>query len=131
MRELLATALPEVVVVEGTAEAIPLADATVDAVTIAQAFHWFDPEPALAEIHRVLRPGGLVALVWNVRDKSHPVHQRYAEVDPRIPRRRLPGDAGPREPSRGLTALQLGTRSMRFGTSRCSTPTASSRALGP
>jgi ubiquinone/menaquinone biosynthesis C-methylase UbiE len=80
MRDLLASALPEVVVVEGTAEAIPLGDATADAVTIAQAFHWFDPEPALAEIHRVLRPGGVVALVWNVRDQSHPLHQRYAET---------------------------------------------------
>jgi ubiquinone/menaquinone biosynthesis C-methylase UbiE len=49
---------PEVEALDGTAEAIPLPGASVDAVTVAQAFHWFDAEPALAEIHRVLRPGG-------------------------------------------------------------------------
>jgi ubiquinone/menaquinone biosynthesis C-methylase UbiE len=52
----------------GTAEAIPLEDASVDAVTVAQAFHWFDGERALAEIHRVLRPGGGLGLVWNHGD---------------------------------------------------------------
>ncbi len=52
----------------GTAEAIPLPDASVDAVTAAQAFHWFDEERALGEIQRVLRPGGLLALVSNRRE---------------------------------------------------------------
>jgi SAM-dependent methyltransferase len=49
----------------GTAEAIPLDDASADAVTAAQAFHWFDHTPALAEIRRVLAPGGALAVVWN------------------------------------------------------------------
>jgi ubiquinone/menaquinone biosynthesis C-methylase UbiE len=59
---------------DGTAEAIPLGDASVDAVTVGQAFHWFDAPVALGEIHRVLRPGGALALVWNRRPLEDPVH---------------------------------------------------------
>ena len=53
---------------DGTAEAIPLPDDFADAVTVAQAFHWFDAEAALREIERVLQPSGLLALVSNRRD---------------------------------------------------------------
>ena len=53
---------------EGTAEAIPLPAGSVDAVTVAQAFHWFDADAALAEIHRVLRPGGGLGLIWNAME---------------------------------------------------------------
>ena len=59
---------------DGTAEAMPLADASADAVTVGQAFHWFDGPVALAEIHRVLCPGGSLALVWNRRPLDDPVH---------------------------------------------------------
>jgi SAM-dependent methyltransferase len=74
-------ALPEAVrALEGTAEAIPLESASVDAVVVGQAFHWFDGEAALAEIHRVLRPEGLLVLFWNVRELDHPVHAAIDEL---------------------------------------------------
>ena len=59
-------------IVDGTAEAIPLPAGSVDAVVVAQAFHWFDAIRALSEIHRVLRPGGRLLLAWNRRDESVP-----------------------------------------------------------
>jgi SAM-dependent methyltransferase len=59
-------------VVGGTAEAIPLRNGSLDAVTVGQAFHWFDGPRALAELHRVLRPGGRLGLIWNARDESRP-----------------------------------------------------------
>ena len=58
-------ALAGVDVLDGSAESIPLDDESVDAVLVGQAFHWFDPAPALAEIARVLRPGGGLGLAWN------------------------------------------------------------------
>ena len=64
----------------GTAEEIPVADRSVDAVTVGQAFHWFDGERALAEIHRVLRPRGLLALLWNRRLEGDPVNRRISEL---------------------------------------------------
>lgn len=62
--------LPGVRLVDGTAESMPVQTAGADAVVCAQAFHWFSTEAALAEIHRVLKPGGRLGLVWNVRDES-------------------------------------------------------------
>jgi ubiquinone/menaquinone biosynthesis C-methylase UbiE len=70
MRAKLVAALPAVTALDGTGESIPVPDDTVDAVVVAQAFHWFDPAAALAEIARVLHPAGGLALVWNARDES-------------------------------------------------------------
>jgi MOSC domain-containing protein YiiM len=64
--------VPTVEIVDGTAEAIPLPAGSVDAVVVAQAFHWFVAIRALSEIHRVLRPGGRLLLAWNRRDESVP-----------------------------------------------------------
>jgi SAM-dependent methyltransferase len=66
MRRLLATLCPEAEALAGTAQEIPLADASVDAVFAAEAFHWFDDARALAEIARVLRPRGVLVLMWNL-----------------------------------------------------------------
>jgi len=68
MREALAAALPAVRVLGGSAERTGLPDASADAVTVGQAWHWFDEPAAGAELARVLRPGGVLAVVWNVRD---------------------------------------------------------------
>ncbi|HET6324705.1 MAG TPA: methyltransferase domain-containing protein [Planctomycetaceae bacterium] len=84
MRNRLAERLPGVKIVDGTAEAIPLPDLSVDAVVVAQAFHWFDGPRALAEIHRILKPGGGLGLVWNVRNEALPwVHKLTAILDQR------------------------------------------------
>jgi ubiquinone/menaquinone biosynthesis C-methylase UbiE len=87
MRGELQRQVPEAEARDGTAEAIPLEDATVDAVFVAQAFHWFRAERALSEIARVLRPGGGLAIVWNQarwKDAGLPWIERLRElVEPR------------------------------------------------
>lgn len=83
MRAVLERVVPEAQALAGSAEAIPLADASVDAVTVGQAFHWFRSDDALAEMHRVLRPGGGFALLWNVWDDVDPLLQAVSElIDP-------------------------------------------------
>ncbi len=70
MRAQLTAAVPAAEAVAGTAEAIPLPEASADLVTAATSFHWFHPDRALPEIHRVLRPDGGLAVLWNTRDDS-------------------------------------------------------------
>jgi ubiquinone/menaquinone biosynthesis C-methylase UbiE len=72
MRGVLERVLPDVEALPGSAEAIPLPDASVDAATVGQAFHWFRTREALAELHRVIRPGGGIALLWNAWDDHDP-----------------------------------------------------------
>lgn len=64
----------------GTAEQIPLDDGSVDCVVVGQAFHWFDGPAAMAEIARVLRPGGTVGLLWLLADDSDPLTAAVCEV---------------------------------------------------
>jgi SAM-dependent methyltransferase len=80
MRRALTAALPSVRVLEGTAEAIPLDGSSVDAVLVAQAFHWFNASAAAAEIHRVLRAGGGLGVIWNSWDESVPWVERVQRV---------------------------------------------------
>lgn len=63
-----------------TAEAIPAPDRSVDVVVCGQSFHWFDHDRALPEIARVLRPGGRIALVWNIRDESIPWVRKLSRI---------------------------------------------------
>ena len=80
MRSKLTEVVPGVLALEGTAEAIPLGDESVDTICCGQAFHWFDADRALEEIHRVLRPGGGLALIWNVRDERVDWERRLTEL---------------------------------------------------
>lgn len=86
MRAKLREVLPEVEALDGTAEAIPVANGSADLVAAGQAFHWFDMEQALPEIHRVLRPDGRLGLLWNSRDLAHPLLGGIeALLDPHVP----------------------------------------------
>jgi SAM-dependent methyltransferase len=77
LRALLAVRAPGAEVRAGAAEAIPLDDASVDAVFAGQAFHWFANDGAVGEIARVLRPGGVLALLWNVPNGTPSVPADY------------------------------------------------------
>jgi SAM-dependent methyltransferase len=80
MRDVLVGTTPGAEALDGTAEAIPLPPQSADAVTVGQAFHWFDGDRALTEIDRVLRPAGRLALIWNARDLSQPLQASLVEL---------------------------------------------------
>jgi SAM-dependent methyltransferase len=67
-------------VLAGNAEDIPLPDASVDAVVVGQAYHWFEPQRALPQIRRVLREGGVFAPVWNIRDDRVPWVAAFSDI---------------------------------------------------
>lgn len=77
LRDATAGTVPAVV---ATAQTLPLADGTVDGIVVAQAFHWFDDDAALAEMTRVLAPGGAIGLVWNVRVPDDPLQADISAV---------------------------------------------------
>jgi SAM-dependent methyltransferase len=70
MLDCLASDLPAIAALRGQAQSLPLASGVCDAVLCAQSFHWFATSDALAEFHRVLRSGGVLGLIWNIRDQS-------------------------------------------------------------
>lgn len=80
MRTALQAAVPAAGVIAGRAEKIPLASDSVDAVVVAQAFHWFDGPHALSEMARVLQPGGHLGLIWNTRDESTEPQRRISSL---------------------------------------------------
>jgi SAM-dependent methyltransferase len=80
MRAILSSELPAARTLPGSAEQLPLAEASVDAVAVGSAFHWFDERAALAEIARVLRPAGVLGLLGNRFDVSSPWVARVREI---------------------------------------------------
>ena len=70
MRTTFRSVIPDIPILSTTAEQLAFRDASLDAVTVAQAFHWFDHDHAIAELARTVRPGGRVGLIWNARDRS-------------------------------------------------------------
>lgn len=80
MRQQLIDALPTVDVRKGTAEALPVESDSFDSVVVAQSFHWFDYGVALDEIHRVLRQGGHLVTVWNVKDGDADWFKGYMKI---------------------------------------------------
>lgn len=84
MREALQRNCPTVTILDGTAEEIPAPDGSADAVVAAQAFHWFDGPRALTEIHRVVREGGRLGLIWNVRDEASDWSEKLTAIFDRL-----------------------------------------------
>jgi len=101
-RRVLAAHYPEADALDGTAERIPVASASVDAVFVAQAFHWFGNAEALAEIARVLRPRGALVLLWNI--PAGPWQPSIATVEDFLLRR------APDEAITGVDPLDLSRR---------------------
>jgi SAM-dependent methyltransferase len=87
MRDILHSTLPDVPVVAATAEALPFAPSSLDGVLVAQAWHWFDHDAAVAELHRAVRVGGHLGLVWNARDRSEPWVDKVWSVMDRVEKR--------------------------------------------
>ncbi|MFN3865354.1 MAG: methyltransferase domain-containing protein [Demequina sp.] len=96
MLDALSRTLPEVTTAVGSAESIPLPDESVDAVVLGQAWHWVDVDAASVEIARVLRPGGTLGLIWNIRDNRAPWVARLGDAMRGSAAERLIEGDGPR-----------------------------------
>lgn len=75
---------PGVMWVEGTAESTGIEQGSMELVTAFQAFHWFDPEPAITEMIRILQPGRRIAAIWNERNERDEFTRTYGELVRRI-----------------------------------------------
>ncbi len=121
MRVQLVSAVPDATVVAGTAEQLPFADQSLDAVTIMQALHWFDGPLATRELHRALRPGGRVGFAWNARDRSVDWVDRVWAIMDRVEKKAPWRDHGERADSEqfgdpnGWTQGRAGTFERGFG----------------
>ena len=93
MRDVFRRVVPDVPVLDGTAEDLPLPDGFADAIVCAQAFHWFRVRSTLREFARVLRPRGGVALVWNSRDDVVPWSRRISAIVNRYHRKERAADS--------------------------------------
>ena len=80
MRMELAAVCPEVTVYDADAEALPLSDSSVDIVTVSQSFQWFETQQVLTEIHRVLRPGGSLGVLYTRRCHTDPAQKGLAKI---------------------------------------------------
>lgn len=96
MRARLADNLPGVRALAGTAEGLPLPDHSVDALVFGQSWHWVDVAAASAEAARVLRPGGVLGLVWNIRDTRTPWVAEMTEIMHRAAAEKMMDSGGPR-----------------------------------
>ena len=112
MRAQLVAALPQVPALSGTGERIPLPDNSSDCILVAQAWHWVDEDVALPEVARVLRPGGRLGLVWNLRDESVGWVAQLGEI-----LRPAGGTTG------SMSVAELGRCSGRWSDSRSAGPT--------
>jgi SAM-dependent methyltransferase len=95
MLETLRGQVPGVETRLGTAEALPLEDGAFDAVVFGQAWHWVDPAHAAREVGRVLRPGGVLGLIWNIRDESRAWAAQLGAIMHGSDAERLIADGGP------------------------------------
>lgn len=109
MLEVLRSNLPEVEAHVANAEALPLPDGSVDAVVVGQAWHWMDPLAAGAQIARVLRPGGSLAMAWNADQATQQWQRAFEEVQS-VPRGIELNTAPERDPHPGEQFMPFETK---------------------